>query len=138
MANHARPKSGNGSAKNDRPGETQGTAFALAGRMNPAPARWHRLPSYPRLDWAARPFASEHGAPSTCAMSPYTPTIGRPDVTTGAPFAHSDELRVESCGNGCLARVGSDVSRSRTTSYELDATDSRNFRARRWLSVHPT
>ena len=30
MANHARPKSGNGSAKTDRPGETRGTAFALA------------------------------------------------------------------------------------------------------------
>ena len=30
MANHTRPKSGNGSAKHDRPGETGGTAFALA------------------------------------------------------------------------------------------------------------
>lgn len=30
MAIHARPKSGNGSARNDRSGETQGTAFALA------------------------------------------------------------------------------------------------------------
>ena len=30
MATHARPESGNGSARNDRSGETQGIAFALA------------------------------------------------------------------------------------------------------------
>jgi len=30
MATHARPESGNGSAKSDRSGETQGIAFALA------------------------------------------------------------------------------------------------------------